>query len=141
MAASHEIRLKVPFHHLDPMRIVWHGNYMKYFDMARCGLFEAAGIDLYRWSTEEGYVFPITRTEVKHVAPLGPSDEFVCRATVTEAGYKIAMRFEIRRWPGGQICARAHSEQVAVKLPDMDLALEIPAPIRRALEGGSDGPG
>jgi acyl-CoA thioester hydrolase len=133
MTASYEIRLKVPFHDLDPLRVVWHGNYMKYFDMARFGLFEASGIDLYRYLTEERYVFPITRTAVKHVSPLGPNDEFVCRATVTEAAYKIVMHFEIRRLPGGELCTRASSEQVAVKLPDMALEFEIPAAIRRAL--------
>ena len=137
MAASYEIRLKVPFHDLDPMQVVWHGNYMKYFDLARFGLFEAAGIDLYRHMTEESYVFPITRTEVKYIAPLRPNDEFVCRATVTEAVYKIVMRFEIRRLPSGEICARARSEQVAVRLPDMAMAFEIPASIRQALEGAS----
>ncbi len=133
MAASYEIRLKVPFHDLDPMRVVWHGNYMKYFDMARFGLFEACGIDLYRYLTEQDYVFPITRTTVKHVAPLRPNEEFVCRATVAEAAYKIVMHFEIRRMPDGQLCARASSEQVAVKLPDMAMEFEIPAAIRQAL--------
>ena len=137
MAASYEIRLKVPFHDLDPMQVVWHGNYMKYFDMARFGLFEAAGIDLYRCLAEDRCVFPITRTEVKHIAPLRPNDEFVCRAKVTEAVYKIVMRFEIRRLPSGEICARARSEQVAVRLPDMAMAFEIPASIRQALEGAS----
>ncbi len=28
----------LPFHDLDPMRVVWHGNYMKYFEIARDGL-------------------------------------------------------------------------------------------------------
>ena len=133
MAASYELKLKVPFHDLDPMQVVWHGHYMKYFDMARFGLFEAAGIDLYRYLTEERYVFPITRTAVKHIAPLRANDEFVCRAAVTEAAYKIVMQFEIRRWVTGDICARGRSEQVAVKLPDMALEFEIPAAIRRAL--------
>ena len=40
---SHEIRLSVPFHDLDPMDVVWHGNYLKYFDMARFALFREAG--------------------------------------------------------------------------------------------------
>jgi acyl-CoA thioester hydrolase len=133
MGLSHDIRHKVPFHDLDPLRVVWHGNYFKYFDLARFGLFEAAGIDLDRYLTEERYVFPITRSAVKYIAPLRPNDEFICRASVTEAAYKIVMRFEIRRLPAGELCARATSEQVAVRLPDMTLAFEIPAAIRQAL--------
>lgn len=133
MSYSFEIKLKVPFHDLDPMRVVWHGNYFKYFDKARFALFEAAGIDLYGYLMEKQYVFPITRTSVKHIAPLGPNDAFICKATVTEARYKIAMNFEIRRIPGNETCARGKSEQVAVKLPDMELDFEIPADIRSAL--------
>lgn len=31
-----EIKIKVPFYDLDPMNIVWHGNYVKYMEEARC---------------------------------------------------------------------------------------------------------
>ena len=133
MPASFEIKLKVPFHDLDPMQVVWHGNYFKYFDQARFGLFEKAGIDLYRYQVEEQFLFPITKNSVKHIAPLGHNDEFICKATVTEARYKIAMTFEIRLTATGKICARCKSEQVAVKTPDMELEFEIPADIRKAL--------
>jgi acyl-CoA thioester hydrolase len=133
MPASFEIKLRVPFHDLDPMQVVWHGNYFKYFDMARFGLFEKAGIDLYRYQVENQFLFPITKNSVKHIAPLGHKDEFICKATVTEARYKIAMAFEIRLAGSGKICARSTSEQVAVKTPDMELEFEIPADIRKAL--------
>jgi acyl-CoA thioester hydrolase len=136
MAFSFEKSFTVPFHHLDPMRVVWHGNYASYFDETRFALFEAAGIDLFRYLQEKQVVFPITRTSCKHIASLGPREDFVCKATVTEARYKIAMAFEIRRMPDGEICTRATSEQVAVKLPDMVLDFEIPSEIQTALGCG-----
>ena len=36
--ASFEIEHKVAFYELDPMQIVWHGNYYKYFEDARSAL-------------------------------------------------------------------------------------------------------
>ena len=42
----YEARLKVPFHDADPMQVVWHGNYIKYFEIARDGLLDEAGVDL-----------------------------------------------------------------------------------------------
>ena len=36
---SSEIEIKIPFYDLDPMNIVWHGNYIKYLEQARCKLF------------------------------------------------------------------------------------------------------
>ena len=32
MSASCEVTLTIPFHDLDPLHVVWHGNYYKYFD-------------------------------------------------------------------------------------------------------------
>jgi acyl-CoA thioester hydrolase len=133
MGFSHEIELSVPFHDLDPMRVVWHGNYFKYFDKARFALFEAGGIDLYQYLVEKQYSFPITRSSIKHIAPLLPKDIFTCKATVTEARFKIAMDFEIRRLPNKEICTRGSSEQLAVKFPDMELEFEIPLEIQNAL--------
>ena len=36
---SYQIRMRVPFHDLDPMQVVWHGNDFEVFDVARFGLF------------------------------------------------------------------------------------------------------
>lgn len=133
MAAFHDIQMTVPFHDLDPMQVVWHGNYFKYFDMARFGLFASVGVDLYGYLKDRQMVFPITRSSIKHILPLRFDDTFICRATATEARYKIAMDFEIRRPDTGEVCVRGQGEQVAVKLPDMTLEFEIPPEITRAL--------
>lgn len=130
---SYEVTLKVPFYDLDPMQIVWHGNYLKYFDVARSGLFDHLGVDLFDVHEKDGYIFPIIRSAVKHVRPLRRGDEFVCRATVKEARTKIVIAFEIRLVKDGTLCAKGSTEQVAVRVPQMELAFSIPEPISRAL--------
>lgn len=124
---------KVPFHDMDPMHVMWHGNYYKYFDVTRFDLFKSAGIDLYEYSFSKQVSFPVSRSSIKHIAPLKFHDEFICKATVTEAEYKIGMDFEIRRQDTGQICARGKSEQVAVRVPEMTLLFRIPEDITSAL--------
>lgn len=133
MSLSHEVKMTVAFHDLDPLQIVWHGNYLKYFDIARFGLFAAAGVDLYAYMIEKKYVFPVTRTALKHILPLRAFDQFVCRATVTEARYKIAMDFEIRKGTDGLLCTRGSSEQLAVRFPEMEMEFAIPEDIRTAM--------
>ena len=133
MSKSYEVKLRVPFHDLDPLQIVWHGNYMKYFDMARFGLFKQAGLDLYEYFVNQQMVFPVTRFSSKHIIPLRYDDEFVCKATVVEAVYKIGISFEIRLTANGQLCTRGTSEQVAVKMPEMEMQFEIPSDITTAL--------
>jgi len=130
---SHEIQYKVPFYDLDPMQMVWHGNYLKYFDIARFELFDTLGIDLLSYFKKTNYLFPITKTSTKHIVSLRYKDEFKCKATVVEAQYKIVVDFEIRLVKNNQICAKGRSEQVAVKYPEMEIIFEIPDDIRKAL--------
>jgi len=131
---SHEVRMKVAFYDLDPLQIVWHGNYLKYFEVARGELFDHLGVDLFAYHDKTGTIFPIIRTAVKHVHPLKQGDEFLCRATVKEARTKIVVAFEVRLLDG-RLCARGTTEQVAVRAPLMEMAFSIPEEISRALGG------
>lgn len=130
------VQMTVPFHDLDPMGVVWHGNYLKYFDVTRSALFESLGVDLYGVRGDSPFIYPIIRTSIKYVHPLRHGDDFLCRATVVEARFKVVLDFEIRLADTGRICTRGHGEQVAVKLPDMELMMSIPKDIQLALGFG-----
>jgi acyl-CoA thioester hydrolase len=130
---SCEVKLTVPFHDLDPMQMVWHGNYLKYFDIARSALFDNLGVDLFSYFKRANYLFPITKITTKHIVSLRYRDEFKCKATVVEAQYKIVVELQIRLVENNQICAKGRSEQVAVKYPEMEIMFEIPGEIRKAL--------
>jgi len=130
---SCEVGIRVPFHDLDPMNIVWHGNLMKYFDVARFALLDQCGIDLQDYFEKTSYLFPIIKTATKHIVALRNRDELLCKVTVREARIKIVMDFEIRRKGHKQICASGRSEQVAVLYPEMKMMFEIPEDIRTPL--------
>lgn len=130
---TYEFRMAVPFHDLDPMQVVWHGNYLKYFDMARFGLFRQGGVDLYRYSLENNCIFPVTKTSAKHILSLRHNEDFLCRATAREAYIKIVIDFQIIRLADEALCTRGQGEQIAVKTPEMETLYEIPSDIRAAL--------
>ena len=130
---SCEITRTVPFYDLDPMQIVWHGNYFHYFEDARVALFAQVGIDLYEFYTRTQYLFPIIKTSTKHIYPLRNGDEFICKAAVVEGKSKIVVDFEIRLKSDGRICTRGRTEQVTVKAPEMEIIFTIPDEIRTAL--------
>jgi acyl-CoA thioester hydrolase len=130
---SVEIRRSVPFYDLDPMQIVWHGNYFNYFEDARWSLLDRFGIDLYAYYEKTKIIFPIVRTATKHIFPLRHRDEFICKATLADSRFKIVVDFEIRLAEDGKICARGKTEQVAVQTPEMEILLRIPDEIRTAL--------
>jgi acyl-CoA thioester hydrolase len=60
-------------------------------------------------------------------------DEFLCRATIIEAKIKIVIDFEIRLVGRDEIFTKGRGDQVAVKYPELEMMLEIPGEIRRAL--------
>ncbi|MBN2124344.1 MAG: acyl-CoA thioesterase [Deltaproteobacteria bacterium] len=132
-AVSAQVRLIVPFHDVDIMRVVWHGHYLKYFDQARQALFVRQGLNLFDGKEPKGWVFPVIRSEVKHIHPLQLGDEFLCTATLREARVMIVLDFEILRIRDGKVCARGRSEQAAVRLPEMEMAFSIPEEVRNTL--------
>jgi len=130
---SSQVDLTVPFHDLDPLNIVWHGNYLKYFDIARFALFAKAGVDLQQYFLDHKLLFPVSKTTTKHVLPLVHRDRFTCRADVREARMKIVLDFEIRRLSDQALCCRGRGEQVAVKYPEQEILFEIPEEVSLAL--------
>ena len=130
---SFEAGISVPFFDLDPMQIVWHGNYLNYFEIARAALFDSVGINLYDFFDKTGIIFPVIRTSTKHIFPLRYRDVVTCRATVVEARNKLAVEFEVRLAADGKVCTRGRTEQVAVQAPQMEMLFQIPDEIRKAL--------
>lgn len=128
-----EILQRVPFYDVDPMQIVWHGNYFHYFENARVALLAQLGVDLFEFYTRTQCLFPIIKTSTKHIYPLRYRDEFICKAVVVEGKSKIVVDFEIRLKNEGKLCTRGRTEQIAVKAPDMEIMYNIPEEIRIAL--------
>ncbi len=134
-SVSTSVILKVPYYDVDLMQIVWHGNYLKYFEVARQALFKKYGVDMRRYTEDTRYVFPVVRSMVKHIWPLRFDDEFICTAVVKEARVKIVLDFEIKLVSNGKVCAKGWSEQVAVLLPEMEMVFQIPEEIQKVLSG------
>jgi len=134
-SVSTSVTMKVPYYDVDLMQIVWHGNYLKYFEVARHALFREYGVDLRRYTEDTRYVFPVVRSTIKHIWPLRFDDEFICTAVVKEARVKIVLDFEIKLISNGKVCAKGRSEQVAVLMPEMEMAFQIPEEIQKALSG------
>jgi acyl-CoA thioester hydrolase len=134
-SVSTSVTLRVPYYDVDIMQVVWNGNYLKYFEVARQALFRECGLDLHRYMKEKRYVFPVIRSMVKHIRPLRLDDEFICTSVLKEARVKIVLDFEIKLISNGQVCAKGQSEQVALLVPEMEMAFKIPEEIQKALCG------
>ncbi|PTX43026.1 acyl-CoA thioester hydrolase [Christiangramia gaetbulicola] len=88
-------RMKVRFHECDPLQIVWHGNYYKYFEEGREDFCRQHGIS-YLDAKRNGFATPIVKTECEHKLPLKYGDEFEVETTfVNSEAAKIIFEYKI----------------------------------------------
>ncbi len=118
-------RIKVRFHECDPLGIVWHGNYLKYFEDARDAFAEKYGFDLYSFY-ERGYATPLIHSEATYKRPLRYKDvAFVEAHYIRTDAAKIIFHYKIKNESGDLICTGS-TTQVFVTNGAMELALTVP---------------
>lgn len=74
-ALSSTISLRVRFHECDPLQIVWHGNYLKYFEEGREDFGRSHGIS-YMDAKKNGFSTPVVKSLCEYKLPLRYGDRF-----------------------------------------------------------------
>ena len=110
---SHEITLAPAFHDLDPMDVVWHGNYVKYLELARCEVLAKYGYN-YPDMAASGYAWPIVDIRLKYVKPARFQQSLTIRASIVEWESRLKIDYVIRDTETGVTLTKAHTIQVAV---------------------------
>jgi acyl-CoA thioester hydrolase len=123
---SAEILIEIPFFDVDLMQIVWHGHYLKYFELTRCKLFN--NIDYgYQKMHESGYYWPIVDMRVKYVKPLRFEQSICVKASLVEYLNRVKIAYLISDAKSGEKLTEAYSIQVAVHIETNQMCYESPA--------------
>jgi acyl-CoA thioester hydrolase len=117
--------IRAQFFDLDPMSIVWHGNYARYLEMGRCELLDRLDYNYARMQAS-GFAFPMVELRLKYVAPIRFRQDFVVRTTLVEYEHRLRFDYVIRDIASGQVLTRGRTTQVAVRLDSGELCLECP---------------
>jgi acyl-CoA thioester hydrolase len=121
------VELEVPFHDVDGLRVVWHGHYLKYLEIARCVLLRAFRLDVSDL-VELGYRFMVGESWLRHTQPLTYGDRFRVTAWFTETENRIGIEYELTNLATGRRCAKARTLLVTTD-PEARLCLATPEPI------------
>jgi acyl-CoA thioester hydrolase len=136
MKAHASVRIDIPFHDVDAMRIVWHGNYARYFEIARTVLLRQYELD-YPEMEASGWLFPVIRMDCRYLSPLRYGDIALVDVTVEEAEFKMVLSYRIVEEKTGKKIATGHTEH-AVLDRDFNLRMPIPPALReRFVSGGA----
>ena len=133
---SAEIELSPAFHDLDPMEVVWHGHYLKYFELARCALLQGFDYD-YPQMRESGYAWPVVDLRSKYVRPARYGQRLKVQARLVEWEIRLKIEYRVSDADTGEVLTRASSVQVAVDLATGEMCFASPPVLARKLGIGS----
>lgn len=131
-AIAAECFVEVPFFDLDPMNIVWHGNYVKYFEQARCELLRKIDYD-YPQMKESGYYWPIIDMRLKYIKPANFGEKLLCIATFKECENRLKINYLIQSAESGEKLCKGYTIQVAVTTTDFEMQLVSPDALKQRL--------
>lgn len=113
------VDFQVEFYDVDSMNIVWHGNYVKYMERARCALLSKIRYD-YLEMEKSGYAWPVVDIHVKYIRPLRFLQKARITATLTEYENCLKIKYRIIDIESGTLLTKAESMQMAVSLKTME---------------------
>lgn len=130
---STSIYIKAQFYDIDPMNVVWHGHYARFFEQARCQLLDSIDYN-YGAMEKSGYIWPIVDMQVRYVRPIKCFQEFIVTATIVEYLNRLKIKYEISDKDTGEVLTKAHTIQLAIKADTGELCIETPAIISEKIE-------
>jgi len=122
---SAELELQVQFYDLDPMQIVWHGNYVRYLEAARCALLDQLDYN-YPEMQASGYTWPIIDLHLRYAHPATFGQRIKVRASIIEWENRLRIAYVITDSASGQRLSRGTTTQVAVEIASGEMCFASP---------------
>ncbi|MCX7102739.1 MAG: acyl-CoA thioesterase [Methylobacter sp.] len=119
------IDLQIPFHDVDMMEVVWHGHYVKYFEIARCTLLEKIDYN-YPQMLESGYAWPVIDLNIRYVRPAIFGQIITVSAEIIEWENRLKINYLITDKHSGLRLTKGYSIQVAVDMVNKTMCFESP---------------
>ncbi|WP_298738248.1 acyl-CoA thioesterase [uncultured Chitinophaga sp.] len=126
MELTERANILVKFNEADPLGIVWHGHYVRYFEDGREAFGEKYGLrylDIFK----EGYTVPIVKVECNYKRSLRYGDRVIVETKYTDTpAAKIRFEYTLYNAATGELVADGYSLQVFLDTETSTLQLTIP---------------
>ncbi|MBC9131539.1 acyl-CoA thioesterase [Frischella sp. Ac48] len=122
---SATIEVITSFHDTDAMGVVWHGNYLKFFEKAREALFKKFNYG-YKEMLDSGYVWPIIDTRVKYVVATIAEQTLQITVQLAEYENRIKLNYIVRDAITGKKTTTGYTIQVAVNAVNKEMSFVTP---------------
>jgi acyl-CoA thioester hydrolase len=131
------MEIRIYYEDTDAAGVVYHANYLKYFERARTEYFRERGL-LVADLAAAGHVFPVVHMEIDFRAP-GHLDDLLGVVTTPEhcSGSSFLLRQQVIRIRDGRLLVDALVKLACIG-PDLR-ARRVPKEVRQLLEAESGG--
>lgn len=113
------------FHDTDAMGVVWHGNYLKFFEKAREALFRKFDYG-YQEMIDSGYIWPVIDTRIKFIAPTQAEQALQVTAQLEEYENRIKIGYTLIDIQSHKKTTRGYTIQVAVAIESKTMSFVTP---------------
>lgn len=105
---------KVRYAETDQMGVVYHANYLVWFELGRTALVDSLGLDYVKMEEEEGLLSPVLKVDASFANPVRYGDEATITTWVEKYdGLRVTYNYEIA--VGDRICVTGSSVHVCVR--------------------------
>lgn len=127
-----ELEMVIPFHDVDSMGITWHGNYLRYFEIARCKLLDKLDYN-YRQMQESGFAWPVIDLQVKYVKASTFDQAIKVIASLVEWENRLRINYQIIDAANGARLTKGYTIQAAVDMKTQELCFVTPDVFRHKI--------
>lgn len=131
---SATLHITPQFYDIDPMNVVWHGNYVRYFEEVRSLLLDKVGHN-YKEMVASNYAWPIVDMRIKYVKPLCLHQQATVEATLLEYENRLKIDYRIYDHHTNDILTKATTIQVAVDIATQEMQFETPKIFQACIKG------
>jgi acyl-CoA thioester hydrolase len=133
-------RYRVIYGDTDQMGVVYYGNYLRFFEIARNELLRQAGARYHAFEQEHRLMLPVVEAHVRYRRPARYDDELAIYAAIPEVrGASARFAYEIRRLSDGESLVDGHTVHACIDAEGR--VARIPTELRRALGQASSADG
>tara|TARA_Y100001956_G_scaffold81524_2_gene99302 strand:+ start:131 stop:580 length:450 start_codon:yes stop_codon:yes gene_type:complete len=120
-----EVTIVTSFQDADPMGVIYHGNFFRFFEEARRVMMDKIDYN-YLAMNESGYMWPIIDTRVKYVKAIPFNHKIRVHAKLTEWENRLRVDYVIYDAQTNQRMCKAHTTQVAVSIKEQEMCFASP---------------
>lgn len=132
MKFESETYITVQFYDLDPMNVVWHGNYIKYMETARCELLSKIGYD-YDDMRKDGIAYPVATMDLKFIKPCQFNQKLKVLTSVEEIEPCLIIKYLILDVESGEKLFKAKTMQICVDMVTKESLYSAPNCLKEKL--------